>query len=219
MEEPNFIIKYSFSNSLRNYPLGEDPSEFVNEINFEVFTTDDFGLEEQVAKGKMSHILFSLAMDVGFPLFDVMDATDSISEMASVLFEWDVDKDYWDKLDYYFENYPLENYNVCFLETLEIIAKYRGKGLGAKIINDLIERFYHSCGLWVLKAYPLQFDSSSISENGSEWNSKMDYAIMEVDLEKAQYQLFNYYTKMGFQNPFEMEYFIAKPFDFINKND
>lgn len=219
MEEQNFIIKYSFSNSLRNYPLGEDPSEFVNEIDFEVFTTDDLGLQEQVAKGKMSHILFSLAMDLKYSLDDVMDATDSISEMASVLFEWDIEKDYWEKLDIYFESYPLENYNVCFLESLEIIAKYRGKGLGKKIIYDLIERFYYTCGLWVLKAYPLQFDLSTIRENGSEWNTIMDYPLMEKDLEKAQYQLFNYYTKMGFQNPFEMEYFIAKPFEFINKND
>ncbi len=216
MEDLDLIIKYSYSNYLRNYPLGEDSSEFVNEIDFEVFLTDEFGFKECVAKGKMSHILFSLAMDVGFPLFDVMDATSSILEMASVLFEWDIDKHYWDKLDYYFENYPLENYNVCFLESLEIIAKYRGKDLGAKIINNLVERFYHSCGLWVLHAYPLQFNLSTIRDKGSEWHTKMDYAAMEVDLEKAQYQLFNYYTKMGFQNPFEMDYFIAKPFEFIN---
>lgn len=42
---------------------------------------------------------------------------------------------------------------------------------------------------------------------------------MELDFEKAQYQLFNYYKKKGFQNPFDMEYFIARPFDIINKNE
>jgi hypothetical protein len=85
----------------------------------------------------------------------------------------------------------------------------------------LIERFYSSCGLWVLKAYPMQHDISikrEIEEKMSDWNKKMEYQKMELDFEKAQYQLFNYYKKMGFQNPFDMEYFIARPFDLIDKN-
>lgn len=48
----------------------------------------------------------------------------------------------------------------------------------------------------------------------SDWNRKMEF-----DFEKAQNQLFNYYKEKGFQNPFDMEYFIARPFDVINKND
>ncbi len=218
MEASDFIITYSSSNFLDINLIGHDPTEFINEINFEVFLIDESGLQEQAAKGKMFYILFSLAMDLKYPLFDVMDATSSISDMASVLFEWDEGKNYWDKLDTYFESYPLENYNVCFLETLEIISKYRGNALGEKIINNLIKRFYFSCGLWVLKAYPLQCNLALIRDNEGEWNVKMDYPAMENDLEKAQYQLFNYYTKMGFQNPFEMEYFIARPFDLITKN-
>lgn len=219
MEELDFIIKYSFSNYLNNDSFVDDPKDFVNEIDFEVFLIDESGMQEQVAKGKMSHILFSLAMDLKFPLFEVMDVTSAISEISSVLFEWDIDKDYWEKLHFYFEHYPLENFNICLLESLEIIAKYRGKDLGKKIITNLIERFYSSCGLWVLKAYPIQFDLNTIRENEIEWNTKMDYLTLEKDFEKAQYQLFNYYTKMGFENPFEMEYFIVKPFDFINKNN
>ena len=219
MEELDFIIKYSFSNYLNNDSFVDDPTDFVNEIDFEVFLIDESGLQEQVAKGKMSHILFSLAMDLKFPLFEVMDVTSAISEISSVLFEWDIDKDYWDKLHFYSEDYPLENFNICLLESLEIIAKYRGKRLGKKIINSLIKRFYSSCGLWVLKAYPIQFDLNTIRKNEIEWNTKMDYLSLEEDFEKAQYQIFDYYAKMGFENPFEMEYFIIKPFDFITKNN
>lgn len=223
MEELDFIIKYSFSNFLKDCPVGEDPTEFVNEIEFEVYLTDETGhLQEQVGKGKISQILFSLAMDFEFPLSDVMDATHSINQMSGVLFEWDEDKDFWDKIDTYFDYNTLENYDVFFLETIEIIAKYRGKGLGEKIINNLIERFYSSCGLWVLKAFPMQHDiaiKSEKEENWSDWNRKMEYPKMELDFEKSQYQLFNYYKKRGFQNPFDMEYFIARPFDIINKNE
>lgn len=223
MEELDFIIKYSFSNFIKDCPIGEDPTEFVNEIDFEVYLIDETGyLQEQVGKGKISQILFSLAMDCGFPLNDVMDATHSICQMSGVLFEWDKDKNFWDKIDTYFEYQPLENYDVFFLETLEVIAKYRGIGLGEKIINNLIERFYSSCGLWVLKAFPMQHDIAikrEKEENWSDWNRKMEYPKMELDFEKSQYQLFNYYKKRGFQNPFDMEYFIAQPFDLLNKRE
>jgi GNAT superfamily N-acetyltransferase len=223
MEELDFIIKYSFSSFLKDYPVKENATEFVNEINFEVYLTDEAGnLVEQVGKGKISQILFSLAMDSGFPLMDVMDATHSICQMSGVLFEWDKDKDFWDKIDTYFDYFPLENYNVFFLESIEVIAKYRGKDLGDKIINNLIESFYSSCGLWVLKAFPIQHDISIKSEkeeNQSDWNKKMEYQKMESDFEKSQYQLFNYYKKRGFKNPFDMEYFIARPSDIINKSE
>lgn len=222
MEEQNFTIKYSFNDILRESPLGEDPNEFVNEIEFIVFATNDhFNEIEQIAKGKISQILFSLAMDSHFPLHDVMDATHSICQMSGVLFEWDENKDVWDKIDTYYDFNPLNNYDVFFLETLEVISKYRGKGVGAKIVKNLIERFYSSCGLWVLKAYPMQHDVSikrETEEKMSDWNKKMEYPKMELNFEKAQFQLFNYYKKMGFQNPFDMEYFIARPLDLIDKN-
>ena len=221
MEELNFIIKYSFSSFLNECSVGEDPMDFVNEIDFEVYLTNESGhLIEQIGKGKISQILFSLAMDSGFPLIDVMDATHSIYQMSGVLFEWDEEKDFWDKIDAYFEFEPPMSYDICFLETLEVIEKYRGKGLGEKIINNLIERFYSSCGLWVLKAFPLQHGNSIKSENEVaqiNWNKKMAYQNMESDFEKSQYQLFNYYIKRGFKNPFDMEYFIARPHDIINK--
>lgn len=221
MEELNFIIKYSFSSFLNDCSVGEDPMDFVNEIDFEVYLTNESGhLLEQIGKGKISQILFSLAMDSGFPLEDVMDATHSIYQMSGVLFEWDEDKDFWDKIDSYFEFESPLSYDICFLETLEVIEKYRGKGLGEKIINNLIERFYSSCGLWVLKAFPLQHDSSIKSENEAtqiSWNKKMAYQNMESDFEKSQYQLFNYYIKRGFKNPFDREYFIARPHDIIKK--
>jgi len=217
----DFIIKYSFSSFLNDGPIGDDPTDFVNEIDFEVYLTDaSEQLQEQVGKGKISQILFSLAMDSGFPLMDVMDATHSINQMSGVLFEWDEDKDFWSKIDDYFEFEPPLNYDICFLETLEVIEKYRGKGLGEKIINNLIERFYSSCGLWVLKAFPLQHDISIQNEKEADqnnWIKKMAYQNLESDFEKSQYQLFNYYIKRGFKNPFDMEYFIARPHDVITK--
>jgi hypothetical protein len=39
---------------------------------------------------------------------------------------------------------------------------------------------------------------------------------MEADFEKARYQLFDYYQKLGFVNPFAEDYFMIRPQDFMD---
>lgn len=222
MQEQDFTIKYSFSDTLRAEPPGDDPNDFVNEIEFEVYVTDIYGkFSEIIAKGKISHILFALAMDYNYPLFSIMDASESILDMSGVLFEFDEDKDFWDKIDTYFEDDIPLNYNICYLEYFEIAPNYRGKGIGKKIITNMMERFYHCCGLWVIKGFPIQHSGvieKTAFENLSEWDRQMEYENFEKDFEKSQYKLFHYFQQLGFQNPFDMEYFIAQPHQIIDKN-
>ena len=221
MNEPIFTIKYSFTDILREDPLGDDPNDFVNNIEFEVYLTDIHGkLSEVIAKGEISQILFGLAIDYGYPLYEVMDASESILDMSGVLFEFEEGKDFWDKIEDYFADAIPENYNICYLEYLEILPNYRGKGIGNKIIKSMIQRFYDSCGLWVAKGFPIQHSGNLEKKAFSdldEWDQKMDYNSFEKDLEKSQYKLFHYLQQLGFQNPFDMEYFIAQPFQIIDK--
>lgn len=221
MEKQDFTIKYSFYDILREEPLGDDPNDYINKIDFEVYVTDSHGkLSEIIAKGKISQILFALAMDNNYPLYEVMDASESIIDMSGVLFDFEEGKDFWNKIDSYFEDIAPLNYNICYLEYFEIAPKYRGKGMGQKIITNMMERFYHSCGLWVVKGFPIQHSGlieKTTFEDLDHWDQQMDYDRFEKDFEKSQYKLFHYFQQLGFQNPFEMEYFIAQPFDFLKK--
>ena len=134
--------------------------------------------------------------------------------MSGVLFEFDEDKDFWDKIEDYFADAIPENYTICYLEYLEIAPNYRGKGIDKKIIKSMMERFYDSCGLWVAKAFPIQHSGviqKTAFEDLDEWDQQMDYDSFEKDFEKSQYKLFHYFQQLGFQNPFEMDYFIAVP--------
>jgi hypothetical protein len=45
----------------------------------------------------------------------------------------------------------------------------------------------------------------------------MDYDDLDKDFEKSQYKLFNYFQQMGFQNPFDRDYFIAEPYKFLSR--
>jgi hypothetical protein len=84
-----------------------------------------------------------------------MDASESILDMSGMLFEFDDDKDFWDKLEVYFVDVIATNYTFCYLGYLEITSKYRGKGISKKIIKSMAERFYDSCGLWGGKEFPI----------------------------------------------------------------
>ena len=140
----------------------------------------------------------------------VMDATASILNMSEQLFSWEEDGEPFDKLEEHFEGEVIFNPDVCFVERLEVLPAHRGRGIGREVLVSIARKFYHSCGLIVLKAYPLQHEAH---EPGTmdEWAKAMRYEELEQDLELAQYRLFSWYQKMGLMNPFDAEYFLARP--------
>jgi len=216
MEDFDFSITYQFSDYLAWANELHEPGDFVNEVSFAVNIVDDEGNHiEEAARGLVSQILFGLAMDSGYPLYQVMDATSSLLEMSEIVFDWEEGSDPWAKIDQYY-NEPLIEYNVCFLERIEILPMYRKLGLTKRILRNLNTRFYNACGLWVLKAFPLQHDSI-IRSDTNQWTENMQYDRMETDIEKSQYKLYHLYQSLGFVNPFDQRYFIARSFDLIHK--
>lgn len=208
---PLYTVEFEF-HDLLGAELGEDPNDFVTEHHFTIHTEQEEpgGAVELVGKGKLSLIHFGLAMDAGYPLHTVMDATSSILSMSEQLFSWEEDAHPFDKLDEHFEGEPIFNHDVCFVERLEVLPAHRGRGIGKAALISIARKFYNSCGLIVLKAYPLQHEARLPSDM-DEWAKAMRLDELEQDLELAQYQLFNWYQKMGLSDPFDREYFIARP--------
>lgn len=221
MEVQEFTIKYSFNDILKEEPLGTFATDFVNEIEFNVYLNDSYSKPTVlIAKGKISQILFSLAADYEFSFYELMNATQAILEMSEMLFDFDEESDFWAKIDAYFqEDVPL-NQDICYLDFFEILPNFRKKGIGKKIITSLVERFYSSCGLWILQGVPTQHSGyldNIAFEDLDEWDQKMAYDDLDKDFEKSQYKLFNYFQQMGFQNPFDRDYFIAEPYKFLSR--
>lgn len=207
-----YSVSYDYFDVLGD-ELGEDPNDFVTEHHFKIHRTQESGSnekEELIGRGKLSLIQFGLAMDARFPLHDVMDASSTILAMSEELFNWEEDADAFEKLDEHFVNDPILNWNFCFVEELEVLPAFRGQGVGRSVLVSIARRFYSSCGLIVLKAFPLQHEARLGSEE-EDWKKAMRYDELEQDFERAQYQLFNWYQKMGLKNPFDQEYFIARP--------
>lgn len=210
-----FQINYSFTSFPQSGPLGDDPTDYITEIQMDIRKLDEKGNTfQKIGQGQISLIHFGMALDQGFPLFEVMDASASILNMSEELFNIQGEEDLWEKIEEFYDYQPPLNYDVCFIERLELLPEYRGKGRGRWVIKDILERFYGSCGLVVIKAYPLQHESDQGWGEDDEWKKRMQYDKMEKDAEKARYQLYHYYQKLGFVNPFGEEYFIIRPHDF-----
>lgn len=84
---------------------------------------------------------------------------------------------------------------ICIIETIGIIPKFRGKGIGAKAFKDLVWHFSH-CQLFVLQPYPLQFEQP---ENNEELFSKLHLDKLEKNEIIATNSLSNYYQSWGFK--------------------
>ncbi len=192
--------------------LGEDPNDFVTEHHFKIHTVPEEPSEKEalVGRGKLSLIQFGLAMDAEFPLRDVMDASSTILAMSESLFSWEEDVHPFEKLDKYFENDPIFNADVCFVEQLEILPAFRGQGIGRAALISIARKFHNSCGLLVLKAFPLQHEAR-LPGKVDQWVKAMRYDELDQDLERSRLKLNSWYQEMGFTNPFDLEYFIARP--------
>lgn len=216
IEDKYYNLNYSYCDILSNNELGEDPEDFVQVYSIEIHTepTGD-SKPELVGRVHLDLIQFSLAMDTGFPLVDVMDATSSICDMSYAIFDIEND-DMFEKVEKHFDD-MLINTGVCFIESIEILPRYRGKGIGKAMITAIARKFYNSCGLIVLKAFPMQHQGGGDRTKDSEWQKEMQYDQLEKDFEKSKFQLYNYYQKMGLDNPIDEAYFITRPWDIVLK--
>lgn len=213
IEDELFRIDYTFSSFLNNGSIAEEPTDFVNEVSLNLYhVNEEKGSDQLIGKGYFSLLHLNRALDHDYPLYDVFDATAPILDMAEIMFNLKEEDNYWAKLDEFYKFDMLTSYDVCFIEQIELLPEYRGKGLGKWVIKNILERFYGSCGLVVLHAFPLQHDDSN--NYSSEWVEKMKLKELESDLEKAQYKLFHYCQQMGFLNPFDPAYFFIRPEEF-----
>lgn len=96
-------------------------------------------------------------------------------------------------LDHYHGDLP--RLNICFIQKLQILPKYRGYQIGAKAIKDLVFHYAAGCGLFVVQPYPLQFETSEQIKA----NKALELEKYTDDEEMAGYKLVAYYQRMGFE--------------------
>lgn len=90
------------------------------------------------------------------------------------------------------------NQNICIFNRLEILPKYRGLGLGKRIIKDNIEHIAYACGLIVTKPFPLQLENEHL--HSTDFEKSMGFDLFEKDENKAFSSLRSYYESIGYKS-------------------
>ena len=207
------VLKYRFDSGTGCLEHGR----FINEYEIDILghSENDDGIEKSqlIGKGKIALFLIGLAQDEGFSMLELFDGSQCGSDLGNLIIDW--------RTESIFENFDdimLEtaNFNILYIDRIELLPQFRGFGLGKKIMKDIIFRFDNSCGLIALKAFPLQLECSSVSGGDEEWSKKMKYKDSIQDEKMARKQLYEFYKSLGFMQHLKTEYFYINP-ALINK--
>ena len=207
-EIEHLVLKYRFDSGTGCIEHGR----FINEYEIDIWGhgENDDGIEKSqlIGKGKISLFLVGLAQNEDFSLYQLFDSSQNGLDLGNLIFDWeteDMNEDFEDIIS------EALNYNILYIDRIELLPQFRGLGLGKKIMKDIIFRFDNSCGLIALKAFPLQLEGSSVLGRDEKWSKKMKYDDLIQDEKIAKKQLYKFYKSLGFTQYFKTEYFYINP--------
>ncbi|WP_288253747.1 hypothetical protein [uncultured Hydrogenophaga sp.] len=103
--------------------------------------------------------------------------------------------------------------NMLILDRMEVVPKYRGKGIGLCALNCLQRRYSIGCGIIAMKPFPLQFEGGLPEENAAKEDFiAMGLGAFDRDFKRATAKLRRYYGRLGFVRVPGTEYMVADPF-------
>lgn len=198
MDSKYYELRYHFSSQLDDI----EGNRYITTYKVKIYESN-YEKDDRIQIGKLTCKLLhvGLASNVGFPLNEIIDMEEYTFRIGQVFL--DLENYVLNESIQKFYDYAFTNPDICLLTRFEIQESHRRKGIGRKVVKDIYNRFNLSCGLFVVQAFPLQFDQElESSESGElpEWSKKMNYASLENDFEKAFYQLKSFYQKIGFDH-------------------
>lgn len=191
----NFLslhVVYSFSSGIGSHEV----SDCITEYKGVVYADDvDNGITNEYA-GEIDFKIINLrqAVDQEFSIYELFDTYEYTFRHGQSFY--DLFKNAFKKpVLNQFPELEFGCNNLGIIETIGIIPKYRGKGIGAGVFRDLVWRFDH-CELFILQPYPLQFEPA---RGGRTLSLKLDLDKFEKDQKKAIDSLSRYYQSWGFK--------------------
>lgn len=192
MEDFYYRIDYKFTS-----PLGYlEGSRYVTTISGDIIQEDENDEEiATVGRTTLKLVLVSLAINNNYDLYEIFDEDAPLFEIGQAIFDFEYGEIKEKIQDYY--NGEIVNSDICVIERIEILPPYRENNLGKKILKDIYNRFGSTCGLFVLKSFPLQFETEGAE--ASDWNKQMQLDAFEKNEKKAIQNLKRFYKLCGFK--------------------
>lgn len=173
----------------------QEPEDFIHEVCGKILCTNLDDEKDRIAgRFRLYYADFELAENHGVSSLEVLDAHQHTFEYAEaaldsneVTFSARLQKLLGDEI---------WNPNFLILDRIEILPRYRGKGVGLRVLVSLIERFGAGAGVVGMKPFPLQFESDHSSD--PSWAKRLRVGEMPRDLKVSTQKLKQYYGKLGF---------------------
>lgn len=198
----NLTIAYNFSSSVH---LEENPdtSAFFQNYTAHIY---DGEVSDPMSKNYVGKVAFKMmnlakALDQEENIHDVFDTYDTTYRWGQTFYELFEERfnpvllEAYPELEFWVDS-------ICFIETMALLPAYRGKRIGDQIWKDILWNFSDQCSLFVLHAFPLQFEGSFKEEgNDKMWGLNQ----LNTDEEKAKDKLKVFYTRLGLREFKEIE--------------
>jgi hypothetical protein len=162
MDSKSYEIRWSFTSKLNEVDIERYFTRYKGEI---VETCEELGADKLI--GKVSVDLIHTVLienNEEFAVELVMDVIPEIEETVSdilILGELELNENIQEYYEHVF-NYA----DICIIQRVELIASHRSKGIGKLIIKDIYSRFHTCSQIFVVKSFPLQFETGFKAKNG-----------------------------------------------------
>ncbi len=137
----------------------QEPSRIVPALRGEILDFEGES-DDEVRIGQIDAVLISRsrALDERASLFEAMDSIkSSVFECYEALF--DPETDDWNHYVQDIYKDEITGLDVLFIQSIELDANYRGKGIGAQVVRETIATFGSHCGLTACEPFPLQYSN------------------------------------------------------------
>jgi GNAT superfamily N-acetyltransferase len=173
-----------------------EPSDFIYETSGDLLAVNDADDRSLVGKFRLYYIDVGRAINHGTSVFDVFDSYAHTLGYYDALFDPN-SSEFSGSLMNILE-YDVFDSNVLILDRLEILPKYRGRGLGLSVMRHMIERFAGGAAVVAIKPFPLQLEPDPSDENEKRWRVDLGLPTLSKNKRNTTKKLSDYYRRLGF---------------------
>lgn len=187
----------------------DEPDRVVPLFRGSIFEFGAEGGDEPIRIGEIDFHLIQQgrAANERVDLFEAADSVDEdLVECYEAVFEGRDDTG-WSRAvrDLYQEQ--TVGLDVLFIRKIELEPSYRGKGIGAQVVQETINAFSSSCGLVVCKPFALQY-VGWMDEEHKDLREKPGFETQRLaDFSKVR----RFWTRMGFARLGDSDFYAHAP--------
>jgi hypothetical protein len=174
-----------------------EPDKWVYSYCGDILNIEEDDSRTKIGKFSAQYIDVGGAMNEGEPIFEILDChSSSLAEYFEPIFG-DNAPNFSDTVEQITKG-NADGCNLLIIDRVEIIAEYRGKGIGLRILSHMMVRFSMGAGIVALKAFPLQFELEQTNEDQT-WHKLLSLESFENNVEVSTTKLKDYYSRLGFK--------------------